>query len=1112
MDNLTQHALNSSLISMIKARLIDEIEQDYITRGEAFFHVSGAGHEGIAVLQPHLTHQDYIAPHYRDKSLLLAHGVDPYRYFLALFNKDESGSHGRQMNAHMTDYDHNIITMTGPVGNNALPATGIAMVLKEKHNENNKAITVCNQGEGTTSEGEFLEAISISTRDNLPILFVVEDNKYAISTITEGKTFYQIGNKFIDTLIGCPITKIDGRYPHLMYETFKKVVHDIRENCKPHIIVMSVERLVSHTNADDQRVYRSKEEIENLKITADPIVNLIMHLHNKDRSEAQKHFIKMCDEIRPDLKKMVIDAQRATEPTTTHTAKPPLPSVLLEKANEHFETGDLSMIDSMREVLQAWLEKDKAVYLYGQDIEDPKGDVFGLTRGLSTKFPSRVINSPLSEAIIVGTCIGQALTGKHPVGFLQFADFYPLAFNQIFNEMGSIFWRSGGTWNAPVILLATCGGYKPGLGPFHAAVMESISSHIPGIDVFMPSNAADAAGLLNAAFLSQRPTLFFYPKNQLNIKTRAISAENAQTHVIMPGKARIEREGNDISFIAYGNTLPLCVKVADTLAKIGKSSEIIDLRSMSPLDTKTIINSVKKTKTLLVTHEDNRTASISSEVIARVSEANLGDIKVARVTRGDTFVPCNFTNHLEVLPSYKTILETAVQLLSGTIIWNTDAKEEEEKGVTTIKAVGTSPSDENLTIIKWNIKEGDTIQAGQLIGEGEADKSASDIKTPISGLVLTIHVQEGDLVPIGDPILSIKTDIEVVHTITREETGIPTITFTDSPSLQQNSSSSDKKIYISCVQTVLGNRVLDNKEIVSMSTEWTEDKIINSIGVKTRHWLGENQTLVSIASEAAQKTLDVANFSIKDINGIICATGTHKYQTPSLAAMIQYNLLQNHTDSENYSGYAFDISAACSGFIFALNEAYIKTKVAPTEKILLITAEELSSRVNMLHYATAPVFSDAASASIISTEKLCSMSGTLLTPPILQTIGEPAKDLVVPEKGTIQMNGVEVYRIAVAQLTKIAQNVCENHNITFDDIDLIIPHQANIKIITGIARRLKLPIEKFYINIGNHGNSSSNTIPICLEELSRGKILNGKKVLLIAFGGGYTFAGSIIQF
>ena len=1089
---------------MVMTRVIDQIEMEYTAKGEAFFHVSSAGHEGISVLAPLLEQDDWLHCHYRDKSLLLARGLDPIDYFRALFNKDTSHSHGRQMNAHMSAPELNVLSISGPVGNSSLHAVGVAATLKQ---QKSNSIVVNLIGEGTTFEGEFLESLALSVRDSLPVLVVVEDNKFAISTDTIGKTFYQVGDKTISEFMGCEIIHVEGKYPYKSYQVFQQAIQSIRDNSAPKIVVFSVERLSNHSNADNQQLYRSKQDIDQVWENSDPIVNLLVEIENIDTQEAREKFDAMQKEMYAKLKPLAIQAQRENEPKAVFTAIKEFS--INPTVDEKYEEGPLVMIDSIREVLWHWLEKDASVFLYGQDIEDPKGDVFGLTKGLSTAFSGRVVNSPLSESLIVGTSIGRALAGQKPVAFLQFADFFPLAFNQIYSDLGSMYWRTGGNWEVPLIIMATCGGYKPGLGPFHAASMESFAAHIPGIDVFIPSNAKDAAGLLNTAFISNRPTVFFYPKNLINVKNKTISKQGARSLIIAPGKASIIKQGEDITFVAFGNTVPLCMQVADTLSEYGKQAEVIDLRTVKPIDFDTVLQSVQKTTKLLVTHEDSLLVSVSSELIASISEKAGRLYEYSRVARPDTYIPCNFSNQLEVLPSYRSILTEAVRMLEGEVSWQ-EEKNDQNMGIAEIEAIGSSPSDELFVVTQWNKNVGDFIKEGELLVEAEADKSTVDVKSSVSGEIITLLCEEGDSVPIGSVIAKIKTDDIVIKTVTREDKGNPKIIFSSSMDTVVSSNHTDTDVYLSYMNTVLGKKLIDNKEIVQLSPQWTEEKIFNSTGIQQRHWISDDQSLVSMCTEVAKKTLDDAELRLQDIDGIICATGTHEYYTPSLATMVQYELEKQSNEELSRSIFAYDISAACSGFIFALSNVYQYVRNNANKKFLLITGEVLSKRIDLSDYQTAPVFSDAASATIVSTEKI--KNSAKLFNPILRTVGVPAEMLMVPEKGYIAMNGLEVYKFAIQYLSDIAQQVCNNYGISFEDIDIIVPHQANQKIINIMAKRLHISLDRFYINIDKHGNSSSNTIPICLKELQSKDNLAGKTVLIVAFGGGLTFGGALLQY
>ena len=675
---------------MVRAREIDYLEEQYATRGEAFFQISGAGHEAVAMLNPHLIPDDYLHLHYRDKALMLARGISTEMFFNSFFGNALSYSRGRQLCGFMSDRRANILNMVIPVGNSALQAVGIAAEIK---NQPENPIVICTLGDGTTQQGEVLEAIAEAVRWELPVLFVIEDNSFSISTSTKKKTFYDLPDRTVDNFYGLPINRLNGLDPMSCYEAFRCVVVTMRTNRNPAIILMSVERLASHTSADDQTIYRTREEVEFIRQKADPIKQLRFFLQQS--GIAAQYLSEIDTTIHIETKEIAKQAQTIGAPLPNFNAKKNISTTLTEYLGKD-SSDRLTMIQAMRKVFWDRMKTDSRITLYGQDIEDPKGDVFGLTKGLSTEFPGRVINAPLSESTIVGTSIGRAMAGGRPIAFIQFADFLPLALNQIISELGSIYWRTDGDWECPVIVMITCGGYRPGLGPFHAQSLESIGVHTPGIDVVMPSTAGDAAGALNAAFDSARPTLFFYPKSCLNlVDVTATTSPDVHKQFAPIGKARVVRTGSDITFVAYGNLVQRCSQAARSLALIGIESEVIDLRWLSPWDRETVITSVRKTGKLIVTHEDNHSCGMGGEIMATVAEALNSAVSMKRVTRPDTYVPFNFSNQLEVLPSYKRILEAVADLLDLEIDW-TFAPQKSLDSSLIIEAVGVAPPKKSL--------------------------------------------------------------------------------------------------------------------------------------------------------------------------------------------------------------------------------------------------------------------------------------------------------------------------------------------------------------------------------------------------------------------------------
>ncbi|MBN8249737.1 MAG: transketolase, partial [Verrucomicrobia bacterium] len=741
--------------AMVTSRMVDQVEMELVNRGEGFFHVGGAGHEACAVLNRFLTPDDWLHLHYRDKALMLARGLPVSEFFHSLLCTGNSHSAGRQMSAHLSAPSLRILSLVGPVGNNALQAVGVAheVVAQRRATAANGTppLVVCAVGDGTSQQGEFLEAIAEAVRARLPVLFWIEDNQLAISTPTAGRTLYDLPSGPADSFYGLPIHRLDGRDPVECDRRLESIVPGVRAG-GPALVVFAVERLTHHTNADDERVYRAAQEIRRVRGEADPVATLRQALLAAGVEEDALTALE--SEVSQEVRAAAEAALVAPNPVANLEARAPLPPDLTAASEYRGSDGGprLTLLEAMREVLRSRLERDPRVSLHGQDIEDPKGDVFGLTRGLSQAFPGRVANAPLSESTIAGVGIGRALAGGHPAACLQFADFVPLAFNQIASELGSLHWRSAGGWRAPVILMMPCGGYRPGLGPFHAQTFESVLAHVPGVDVVMPSTAGDAAGLLNAAFRGGRPTVFLYPKVCLNDPALATSAD-VSDHLVLPGVARRVRSGNDLTLVTWGGTVPLCARVAAALEGAGVTTDLLDLRSLSPWDADVVCESAGRTGRLLVVHEDNHTCGFGAEVLATVAERVTAPVQSRRITRPDTYVPCNYVNQLEVLPSFRRILEAACSLTGTPLEW--EAETVPTAGVFVLEAVGSSPADQNVSVVEWKVRPGQTIAAGDLIADCEADKATFELRAPVGGVISDLLATD-EKVPVGSPLARIQ--------------------------------------------------------------------------------------------------------------------------------------------------------------------------------------------------------------------------------------------------------------------------------------------------------------------------------------------------------------------
>ncbi len=1090
---------------MVASRYSDHLQSAAAQRGEVFFYIPSSGHEAAAALAPHLIEADWLHLHYRDRALAYARGVSYETVFYGLFGKAESCSAGRRMPGFQNERSLNIMSTPTLVGSNVLQAVGVASSIKD---DAGSPFVLVSLGDGATQQGDFYEAIAEAVRANLPVLFLVEDNRFALSTPTQGNTFYSLPNSEPDTFYGLPIHRVDGSDTTATYEKFGDVVCGLRETRGPQIVIFNVERLTSHTNADDQTAYRTAADLQHAMENADPCANLRAQLLESGIDEKQLKAIE--NEVQEQIDAAFHTARKGTPPTAVLTAKKALPEPRAEYLGTE-ENRDLSMLEAMRETLKARLANDPKTTLLGQDIEDPKGDVFGLTRGLSQDFPEQVNNAALAEDTILGVSTGQALAGGHPIAFMQFSDFLPVAYNHIHSEIGAMYWRTNGQWESPVLIMSISGGYRPGLGPYHAQTMESICAHVPGIDVFMPSTAADAAGLLNAIAESGRPSVFFFPKSLINDRSNTTSADVEKQYVPI-GKARIARTGQDITLVGWGGTMPICERTADALTEIGINAELIDLRTIFPWDEKTVLASARKTGKLVIVHEDNQTAGMGAEISATIAEATGGGVEIARVTRPDTYIPYDFSCQIEVLPSFKRTLEKCCELLEVDLCWEKPV--EDEAGTVTVKAIGSSPSDETITITNLPVSVGDTIAEGGLLASVEADKATMDITAPVGGTLAELLAEEGDVLTVGTPMLKIASDEAAqLKPLTKEDPGIPIMkkrrkVEVDAPKVQ--SLKPKTSIFISNICTVFGSRHLTNDELLQGHGEWDSEAIRKRTGIENRYWIDGDENVLSLAVQATRDLLEKEQLHISDIGAIICSTGTPLIMTPSLACSVLHELSPRKGE---VLMQAHDVNAACSGYMYALQSAFDFLTNAPDKKVLVITAETLSPMVNHDDQKTMALFGDAATASLVSCEQRPGDIGVKLNRPFLSATGVDEKVLYVPNMGSgevIEMEGLTVFKLAVRKMIDVLDSACKERGVTVEDLEKIVPHQANERIIEAIRKTIKCPPEKMFNHIRKYGNTSSNTIPIALTELMP-EIAPDALIGLTAFGGGFTFGAAVIE-
>lgn len=1084
--------------AMFVAREVDRVEQDLVKQGLAHFHVSGAGHESTALLADYLGPQDWLHLHYRDKALLAARGMPISEFFRGLLATGPSHSAGRQMSAHFSARNLNVASMVGPVGNNALHAVGNAQAVKFHPDA---PVVVCCVGDGTTQQGEFLEAVAEAVRSGAPVLFLVQNNRWSISTKTPGQTFFDLPGGAADSFFGLPIRRVDGVDLTATRSTFEDAVAHIRASRGPAIVLMDVERLSDHTNADDQSLYRTADDIRQ-STTRDPLEAIRQSLRESQMGDTA--LTQLETKLIAEVAAAAAEARAEAAPDTAGQAKAPFPPSFATRREYRGEAASngLTMREALNRVLRDRLSNDRDIVLIGEDIEDPKGDVFGVTRGLSTSFPGRVRNSALTESTIVGTSIGRALAGQHPVAFLQFADFLPLAFNQIISELGSMYWRTNGAWQTPVILMVSCGGYKAGLGPFHAQTLESVLAHVPGIDVVMPSSAGDAAGLLNAAFESGRPTVFLYPKSALNLSDRKTSDDTA-SQFVLPGRARVVQSGSDLTLVTWGNPLTQSLMAAETLAAANASVDVIDLRSISPWDEDAVLRSVRRTRRLLVVHEDNHTAGFGAEVLATVMEQAGGAIAAKRVTRADIHVPFQFERQIETLPSYRRILEAAADLLEFDLEWQREA---ESSGPAPIAAIGSGPADDEVEVIELLVKPGDVVKVGDLVAVVEATKAAVDVQATVSGKIVSVPVELRQKVPVGAPLFFVEADpasLRRAVTVTAERIDKAILTRRGALGAPVTIGRADVPVGVAGIAGVSGGRKVHNTDLKGNWQTRDAGDIVKLTGIESRRWVMPGETVLSLATSATEKLLEEQSLEIGDIDLVIAATGTPDTITPSLACRVADAVSRGNRPNLP----AYDINAACSGYLYALAQARDYVSNHPAARVLVVTSEVLSPLLDQNDFNTAVLFADAATASLVQNGDGDRAALFTYARPTISGAPESGELLSVPRagEGYVKMNGREVFADAVRAMSATLNSACAAEGITMDDIDLMVPHQANQRIIDAIAKRSGRPAHSI---IRTMGNTSSSTIPMALMDALPTRQA-GDRLGLVAFGGGITYAAAI---
>jgi len=676
-EGLTREQLVEIYRLMYLSRRIDDREILLKRQQKIFFQISGAGHEALTVaaglaMKPGY---DWFYPYYRDRALCLTLGATPYEMLLqAVGAADDPSSGGRQMPSHWGYKKLNIVTQSSPTGTQFLQAVGCAEAGRyfsrhpqagEKHDGDYRQfkdvsfqgdeVTYVSAGDGTTSEGEFWEAMNTACNEKLPVLFLIEDNGYAISVPVEVQTAGGNVSHLVSNFPNLHVEECDGTDPVASYAACKRAVEYCRSGKGPALVHGHVIRPYSHSLSDDERLYRPDAERQK-DAQRDPITRMQMFLVREnilDEKEIDRLEKAVDEEIREASERAEKAAFPATDTIYNHVYSADLDPRTMHSEPQPQGT-DKTMADLINACLKDEMKRDERIVVFGEDVADcsreeylkgkqikGKGGVFKLTAGLQTEYGSeRVFNSPLAEANIVGRATGMATRGLKPVVEIQFFDYIWPAFHQIRNELSVIRWRSNGHFSCPAVVRVAIGGYLTGGAIYHSQCGESLFTHIPGLRVCFVSNALDANGLLRTAIRCDDPVLFLEHK-RLYRETFGRAPYPGPDYMIPFGKARTVKEGNDLSVITYGAVVPRALQAAQKIEREqGISVELIDLRTLSPYDWEAIAASVRKTSRVIVAHEDVLSWGFGAEIAARIADELFEDLDapVRRVAATDTFV------------------------------------------------------------------------------------------------------------------------------------------------------------------------------------------------------------------------------------------------------------------------------------------------------------------------------------------------------------------------------------------------------------------------------------------------------------------------------------------
>ena len=688
-SGLSRDQLVGAYRIMLLSRRLDDKEIQLKRQNKIFFQISGAGHEAVLTAAGFVfrSSYDWFYTYYRDRALCLQLGMTGEEMLLsAVGAATDPNSGGRQMPSHWGHKKLNIVSNSSPTGTQFLQAVGSAEAIVRAKSLGitdgfeKDEVVFCSTGDGTTSEGEFWESLNSACNLKLPIVYLVEDNGYAISVPVEVNTAGGSISKLVASFPGLYLEEVDGCDLLASHAALQRAVDYARQRKGPALVHAHVIRPYSHSLSDDEVFYRPPAE-RDADAARDPVTHYPKWLVAEGLA-TEAEISKITEEVEAEVM-AATDAALAAEQPGPETVYNFVYSPDVDPTSEQFDTEDdpqfsgneTTMVDLLNACMKDEMRRDQKILIFGEDVADVsreeqlgkvkgKGGVFKVTWGLQKEFGSvRVYNSPLAEATIAGRAIGLAIRGFKPVVEIQFFDYIWPAYMQIRNELATMRWRSNGDFASPVVIRVTYGGYIKG-AIYHSQTGASLFTHCPGLRVVCPATALDANGLLRTAIRCDDPVIFLEHKH-LYRQTYNKAAYPGPNFMIPFGKAKIVREGTDVTIVTYGATVQRAFAAANQLAETGLSAEVIDLRTLSPWDQDTVLESVKKTNRAIVLYEDSLSWGYGAEIAARIADDCFPwlDAPVKRLASTDTFV--GYAPRLEdaILPQVDDVIRACQEIV-----------------------------------------------------------------------------------------------------------------------------------------------------------------------------------------------------------------------------------------------------------------------------------------------------------------------------------------------------------------------------------------------------------------------------------------------------------------